>query len=169
MRRFVSKFLGVSLRVLQVKRDVPVNMGQVPRQTPFVTLLVQTLRAFGKGVLSRSSLGCSFSALEAKSDVHGNTRHVPPKTGRIFRMSALNLAPNLKFPEFYRTFRALLPGKRRPQNIHQNSPPFLTCHIPRQSERKKIFGDRDRGRQNVPNAGGGGNSPRKLPLEDLDF
>ena len=33
-----------------------------------------------------------------------------------------------------------------------------------------IIGDRDRGGQNVPNArGGGGNSPRKLSLESLDF
>ena len=33
-----------------------------------------------------------------------------------------------------------------------------------------LVGNRDRGGQNVPNAGGGGgNSPRKLPLEDLDF
>ena len=36
----------------------------------------------------------------------------------------------------------------------------------------KRVGDRDRGGgggQNVPNARGGENSPRKLPLEDLDF
>ena len=32
-----------------------------------------------------------------------------------------------------------------------------------------FLGDRDRGGQNVPNARGGGNSPRKLPLENLDF
>ena len=34
--------------------------------------------------------------------------------------------------------------------------------------RSTLIGDRDRGCQIVPNARGGGNSPRKLPLEDLE-
>ena len=54
-----------------------------PMQTPFVTLLFRTLRAFRKGVkgaLSRSSLKSSFSVSGAKRNVRGNTRHIPPKT-----------------------------------------------------------------------------------------
>ena len=43
----------------------------------------------------------------------------------------------------------------RARKIRKPEPPYL--------------GHRDRGGQNVPNARGGGNSPRKLPLENLDF
>ena len=46
----------------------------------------RTLREFGKGVSEKAlylevpGLGCSFSVSEAKSNIPGNTRHVPPKT-----------------------------------------------------------------------------------------
>ena len=36
-------------------------------------------KMFGKSVSCRSSLRCSFSVVEAKRNVHGNTRHAPPK------------------------------------------------------------------------------------------
>ena len=60
-------------------------MWQVPRansfrHAPFPNASSVRKRRFGKGVSSRISLGCSFSVSEAKRNVPGNTRHVPPKT-----------------------------------------------------------------------------------------
>ena len=51
-----------------------------PVKTSFVTLLFRTLRVFGKGILCRSSLGCSFSVSKTVRNVPGNTRYVPPET-----------------------------------------------------------------------------------------
>ena len=49
------------------------------------------------------------------------------------------------FPEFSRIFRALLPGKRRPQKFHQKIPAIFQCQIPWQTQRKnsqKFSGER---------------------------
>ena len=69
----------------QQKGDVPGNMGQVPRansfrHAPFPNTQSVRKRHFGKGILSRSSLGCALSVPEAKRNVPGNTRYVPPQT-----------------------------------------------------------------------------------------
>ena len=60
-------------------------MGQVPRanyfcHAPFPNAQSVQKRRFGKGVLSRSSLGCSFPVSEAKRNIPENTGHVPPET-----------------------------------------------------------------------------------------
>ena len=47
-------------------------MGQVPRANSFRHALSVRKRSFGKGVSSRSSLGCSFPVWEAKWNVPGN-------------------------------------------------------------------------------------------------
>ena len=41
-------------------------------------------------------------------------------------------------PNFSRTFRASFRGRRRPEKIHQKSPPFFQCKIPRQTRKKYL-------------------------------
>ena len=70
---------------LQVQGDVPRNMRLVPCANSFVTLLFLMLGTFGEGtfgkhVLCRSSLGCSFSVPKASRNEPGNTKHVPLET-----------------------------------------------------------------------------------------
>ena len=81
IRRFMPKFLGVSLMSSASKKGRTWEHGP---GTPYKLLsshsFFRTLRAFGKGVLSSSSLGCSFSVSEAQRSVHENTRHAPPET-----------------------------------------------------------------------------------------
>ena len=100
LRHFVSKFPGVSLWALQVKRDVPGNMGLVPCATPSLRSLSECLERsgkarFGKGILSRSSSECSFSVPKARRNMPWCTRHVPPETlGRKPNKTLLFPKPN---------------------------------------------------------------------------
>ena len=41
-------------------------------------------------------------------------------------------------PNFSRTFRASFRGRRRPEKIHQKSPPFFNAKFPGKHEKKKI-------------------------------
>ena len=66
------------------------------------------------------------------------------KVSRIFRIFVPNFAPNFapNFPRiFSRIFRASFRGKRRPEKIHQKSPPFLNAKCPGRHEKyiHKIF------------------------------
>ena len=71
---------GIPFEFCKQKGTYLGTWGRYPMQAPFVTLLFPNALMFGKGVSSRSSLGCSLSVSEAKRNVPGNTRHVPPKT-----------------------------------------------------------------------------------------
>ena len=54
-----------------------------------------------------------------------------PKVPRIFKIFVPNFAPN-----FSRIFRASFRGKRRPEKIHQKSPPFFNAKFPGKHEKK---------------------------------
>ena len=60
------------------------------------------------------------------------------KVPRIFRIFVPNFAPNSapNFPRiFSRSFRASFRGKRRPEKIHQKSPPFFNAKFPGKHEK----------------------------------
>ena len=77
----MSKILGVSLLSSTSKKGRTWEHGP---GTPCKLLSSRSFsehsKRFGKGVSSRSSLGCSFCVPEAKRNVPGNTMHVAPKT-----------------------------------------------------------------------------------------
>ena len=54
IRRFMSKYLGVSLLSSASKRDVPGNMGQVPRANSFRHAPFPNALTFGKGVSEKA-------------------------------------------------------------------------------------------------------------------
>ena len=97
----MSKCLGVSLLEFCKQKGTHLKTCQAPGANSFRHAPFQfTLRAFGKGVSSRSSLGYSFSVSNAERNIPGNTRPVPPKTPflkLLFRTP--ELSPRLDFPE----------------------------------------------------------------------
>ena len=56
------------------------------------------------------------------------------KVSRIFRIFVPNFAPNFA-PNFSRIFRASFRGRRRPEKIHQKSPPFFNMKFPGKHEK----------------------------------
>ena len=62
------------------------------------------------------------------------------KVPQIFRIVFPGFCPRIllrNFPEFLRSFRASFRGKRRPEKIHQKSPPFFNANS--QANAKKIY------------------------------
>ena len=60
------------------------------------------------------------------------------KVSRIFRIFVPNFAPNFapNFPRIFRkTFRASFRGRRRPEKIHQKSPPCFNAKVPGKHEK----------------------------------
>ena len=59
------------------------------------------------------------------------------KVSRIFRYFVPNFPRSLHriFPNFSRTFRASFRGRRRPEKIHQKSPPFFNVKFPGKHEK----------------------------------
>ena len=56
------------------------------------------------------------------------------KVPQIFQIFVPNFAPNFA-PNFLRSFRASFHGKRRPEKIHQKSPPFFNGKFPGKYEK----------------------------------
>ena len=63
------------------------------------------------------------------------------EVSRIFRIFSTNFAAEFcsEFsPDFLRSFRASFRGKRRPEKIHQKSPPFSNAKFPGKFRRKNF-------------------------------
>ena len=72
------------------------------------------------------------------------------KVPRVFRIFVPNFAPKFETcseysPNFLTSFRAPFRGKRRPEKLHQKSPPFFNAKFPGEVEEKnpqKFSGER---------------------------
>ena len=71
------------------------------------------------------------------------------KIPRIFRIVIPNFAPNFA-PDFLRSFCASFRGKRRPEEIHPKSLPFLNAKLPGKSEEKIQKNFLESGQSKIP-------------------